>query len=176
MHVAVGESRVRMMSSRSSTAFLLIVVLAAGRAAHGQNIAILGVSRFEARISNYWQLDCLSGKAPDFSEKDPLWSFIRTSDPRSEFQVAASSSKNASNFSAACTRSVFRCRDMRLQSRSFAPWNQSADDPVADKGRACHFDSNRHNNTNTKANSHVHAHGNPITIAIANRYGYTENK
>lgn len=72
------------MSSRSSTAFLLIVVLAAGRAAHGQNIAILGVSRFEARISNYWQLDCLSGKAPDFSEKDPLWSSIRTSDPRSE--------------------------------------------------------------------------------------------
>jgi len=64
------------MSSRSSTAFLLIVVLAAGRAAHGQNIAILGVSRFEARISNYWQLDCLSGKAPDFSEKDPLWSLF----------------------------------------------------------------------------------------------------
>jgi hypothetical protein len=65
-----------MMSSRSSTAFLLIVVLAAGRAAHGQNIAILGVSRFEARISNYWQLDCLSGKAPDFSEKDPLWTLF----------------------------------------------------------------------------------------------------
>ena len=65
-----------MTSSRSSTAFLLIVVLAAGRAAHGQNIAILGVSRFEARISNYWQLDCLSGKAPDFSEKDPLWSLF----------------------------------------------------------------------------------------------------
>jgi hypothetical protein len=49
---------------------------AAGRAAHGQNIAILGVSRFEARISNYWQLDCLSGKAPDFSEKDPLWNLF----------------------------------------------------------------------------------------------------
>ena len=65
---------------------------------------------------------------------------------------------------------------MRLQSRSFAPWNQSADDPVADKGRACHFDSNRHNNTNTKANSHVHAHANPITIAIANRYCYTDSK
>src|SRR5678815_1176383 len=62
--------------SSSSAAFLLIVVLAAGRAAHGQNIAILGVSRFEARISNYWQLDCLSGKAPDFSEKDPLWSLF----------------------------------------------------------------------------------------------------
>ena len=70
------RSRVRMMSSRSSTAFLLIVVLAAGRAACGQKIAILGVSRFEARISNYWQLDCLSGKAPDFSEKDPLWSLF----------------------------------------------------------------------------------------------------
>ena len=53
---------------------------------------------------------------------------------------------------------------------------ESLDDPVADEGRACHFDSNRHNNTNTKANSHVHAQGNPITIAIANRYGYTESK
>ena len=52
------------------------LVLAAGRAAHGQNIAILGVSRFEVRNSNYWQLDCLSGKAPDFSEKDPLWSLF----------------------------------------------------------------------------------------------------
>jgi hypothetical protein len=34
----------------------------------------------------------------------------------------------------------------------------------------------RHSNTNTKAKSHVHAHGNPITIAIANRYGYTDIK
>ena len=98
------------------------------------------------------------------------------SDPRSESKSPLPVPKTQSNFSSACTRSVFRCRDVRLQSRSFAPWNQSADDPVADKGRACHFDSNRHNNTNTKANSHVHAHGNPITIAIANRYGYTEKK
>jgi hypothetical protein len=65
---------------------------------------------------------------------------------------------------------------VRLQSRSFARWSQSPYDPVTDKSRACHFDSNRHSNTNTKANSHVHAHGNPITIAITNRYGYTDSK
>ena len=176
MHVAVGESRVRMMSSRSSTAFLLIVVLAAGRAAHGQNIAILGVSRFEARISNYWQLDCLSGKAPDFSEKDPLWSFIRTSDPRSESKSPLPVPKTHPTFQlhaheACSVVAICVCNPGRsplgINRRMIR---------FADKGRACHFDSNRHNNTNTKANSHVHAHGNPITIAIANRYGYTENK
>ena len=49
-------------------------------AAHGQNIAILGVSRFELTISNYWPLDRLSGEAPDFSAKDPLVSlFLRAS-------------------------------------------------------------------------------------------------
>jgi hypothetical protein len=79
-------------------------------------------------------------------------------------------------FHPSAQRNAFRRPGVRLQSRSCVRWNQSPDDPVADEGRACHFDSNRHNNTNTKANSHVHAHGNPITIAIANRYGYTESK
>jgi len=59
-------------------------------------------------------------------------------------------------------------RDARQQSRSFAHWNQSPDDPVADESRACHFDSNRHSNTNTNTNSHVHA--------IANRDGYIDSK
>jgi hypothetical protein len=48
---------------------------AAGRAACGQKSRFWG-SRFEAKNSSYWQLDCLSGKAPDFSGKNPLWNLF----------------------------------------------------------------------------------------------------
>jgi hypothetical protein len=51
--------------------FRFDLVLAAGRAAHGQN-RDSGGSRFDVKNSNYWQLDCLSGKAPDSSGKKPL--------------------------------------------------------------------------------------------------------
>jgi hypothetical protein len=109
--------------SFSSTAFLLIVVLAAGRAAHGQNIAILGVSRFEVRISNYWRLDCLSGKAPDFSGKDPLPCLFvcptQGVSPSRRFQFP----KTQSAFHPRAQRNAFRCCDVRQQSRSCAPRN-----------------------------------------------------
>jgi hypothetical protein len=55
--------------SFSSTTFVLIWSLQlAGRRFWG--------SRFEARISKHWQLDCQSGEAPDFSGKDPLGSLF----------------------------------------------------------------------------------------------------
>jgi hypothetical protein len=98
--------------SSSSAAFLLIVVLAAGRAAHGQNIAILGVSRFEVRISNYWRLDCLSGKAPDFSGKDPLGSLFvcptQGMSPSRRFQFP----KTQSTFHPHAQRNAFGRRDV----------------------------------------------------------------
>jgi len=47
------------------------LILAAGWAAHAKKLRLWG-SRFEVRINSYRQLDCLSGKAPDFSGKDPL--------------------------------------------------------------------------------------------------------
>jgi hypothetical protein len=43
-------------------------------------------SRFAARISNNWQLDCLSGKAPDFSRKDPLESPAPRVTPNRRFE------------------------------------------------------------------------------------------
>jgi hypothetical protein len=57
--------------SFSSTASVLIwLVQLAGR--HMAKTLRFSGSRFETRISNYWQLDWLSGKAPDFSKTNPL--------------------------------------------------------------------------------------------------------
>src|SRR3954454_22101778 len=67
--------------SFSSAAFVLIWSLQlAGR--HLAKGSRFWGSRFGVRISNYWQLDCLSVKGTDFSGNDPLWGFIRMSDPR----------------------------------------------------------------------------------------------
>jgi hypothetical protein len=66
------------------------LVLAAGRAAHGQKIAVLGFT-ISSEDSNYWQLDCQSGIAPDFSKKDPLgvYSYLRPQgvSPNRRFQL-----------------------------------------------------------------------------------------
>jgi hypothetical protein len=57
--------------SFSSTAFLLIVVLAAGRAAPGQNIAILGVSRFKRGLVITGSSPVYRGKALIFQRPSP---------------------------------------------------------------------------------------------------------
>ena len=54
----------------SSSAFVLIWALQLVRWHMAKTSRFWG-SRFE-RNSNHWQLDCVSGKAPDFSGKNPL--------------------------------------------------------------------------------------------------------
>jgi len=75
------------------------------RATHGPKDRGSGVHDFQAMNSNCWQLDCQSGKAPDFQGKIPLG--VTYVWPKAWVQIAASSSRNAVSFSAGRTTKCF---------------------------------------------------------------------